>query len=198
MRTTAALIVQVTKSIRPSTKPNALKRSLPSAPRSSNSITCGSKNTLAAVQKSRPCFFRLACSLASSHSKSIACPSPEYTDIQYSLQERHEGRREPHARSGAMMRAASSRERFFPRAPSRAWLSRPCRAISKATARVRQRHASSGAFPMFSAKAEGARRPARGNERADAAPSPCSIPSCPAGPRSRGSECPGSEPGPRA
>src|SRR6202049_1451668 len=64
----------------------ALKRSSSSASRSSNSITCGSKNTFAAVRKSTPCFFRLACSLAPSHSKSIASPGFEHTDIQYPFQ----------------------------------------------------------------------------------------------------------------
>src|ERR1700719_2909278 len=74
--------------MRPSTRPIALKRSSSAASKSSNSITYGSKNTFAAVRKSTPCFFRLACSLALSHSKSIANPDFEYTDIQYMIQGR--------------------------------------------------------------------------------------------------------------
>src|SRR5882724_3463317 len=75
------------KSIRPSTRPVALKRNSPLASRSSNSITYGSRNTFAAVRKSTPCFFRLANSLALSHSKSIAGPDLDYTDIQYLVQD---------------------------------------------------------------------------------------------------------------
>jgi hypothetical protein len=93
MRTTSSLSVQVTKSIRPSTKPIALKRNSPAASGSSNSITYGSKNTFAAVRKSTPCFFRLASSLARSHSKSIANPDFEYTDIQYLVDRFHETNR---------------------------------------------------------------------------------------------------------
>jgi len=48
-----------------------------------------SKNTFAAVRKPIPCFFRLAFSLAVSHSKSIAGPCFQSTDIQYLWQGCH-------------------------------------------------------------------------------------------------------------
>jgi hypothetical protein len=41
-----------------------------------------SKKTLEAVSKSRPCFFRFTCSLASSHSNFIGEASLGYTEIQ--------------------------------------------------------------------------------------------------------------------
>jgi hypothetical protein len=57
-----------------------------------------------------PCFFRLACSLALSHSNSIASPDLECTDNQYFVQGPHDRAVDGVAKNNRIGRAAMGRD----------------------------------------------------------------------------------------